>query len=276
MEPRVDYAMSRDGARIAFAVAGEGPPVLRMQGGLWDHATGYWRVRPFAAQLERLASSFTHVQYDSRGTGLSERGDFDFSLEAQIRDAEAVVEAAGLERFAIIGHTTGSIGAIAYAARHPDQVSKLVLLQPHVRGIDYMESVPIKAFSAYRSVADRDWQGYIHTIANRAVRFQDARSAAQLARVYDESMTPTTVRAFEEQYRGLDVTHMLGAVMATTLIIIATSYPLGEGLWREVADGLRDSRVVEVTGELPLAWLDETTSAIEEFLHKPRAGVRIE
>lgn len=276
MQPRLDYTVTRDGARIAYAVAGEGPAVLRMQGGLWDHATDYWRVRPYAAQLERLARSYTHIQYDTRGIGLSDRGNFDFSIESQMRDAEAAVEALGLQRFSILAHTTGSIAGIAYSARHPEQVSRLILLQPHVRGSDYFESMPMRAFAAYRAMAAEDWQGYLHTLANRSVRFQDPRTASQIARLYDASMTPETILAFEEKYRALDVSHMLGGVMAPTLIVTTPLYALGQDLWREVADGILHSRVVEVSGNLPLAWLEETTDAIEEFLREPAAGLHVE
>jgi pimeloyl-ACP methyl ester carboxylesterase len=269
VEPSLEYTETRDGARIAYSLAGQGPPLLRMQGGLWDHATGYWNVRPFAHQMARLAERYTQVMYDSRGIGLSRPGEADYRLEAQLRDVDAVVEALQLESFPILAHVTAGMAAITYSARYPEKVSKLILLQPHVRGEDYFNTIPMRALSGYRAMADEDWQGYLYTLTNRVVRFQDPSTATRLARLYDESMTPASLRLFEAHYRTLDVTHMLGAVMAQTLIIISKASTLGRDLWQEVAAGIHASRVVEVSGDYPIGWLDETTDAIETFLEQP-------
>jgi pimeloyl-ACP methyl ester carboxylesterase len=167
------YARTRDGVTVAYSVAGAGPPLVRVQGALWDHCTGYWRVSPAARQLARLARHFTHIQGDVRGVGLSPRGGADFSIDAQVADLEAVVDANHLESFDLLGHMTGGPAAITYAARHPEKVQRLLLFSPHLRGADYFASVAIRAFAGYRSVAADDWQGYLQTLAMRTLRFSE-------------------------------------------------------------------------------------------------------
>jgi pimeloyl-ACP methyl ester carboxylesterase len=124
---------------IAYTVAGSGKPLVRITGGLWDHAQGCWRVPPMRRQLERLAGHFTHIQYDARGTGLSQRGVADFGIEAQLRDLEAVVAANQLERFDLLAHFTGGFAALSYASRNPDKVAHMVLLRPHLRGSELLQ-----------------------------------------------------------------------------------------------------------------------------------------
>jgi pimeloyl-ACP methyl ester carboxylesterase len=163
---------------------------VRITGGLWDHAQGYWRVTLMRGQLERLAAHFTHIQYDARGTGLSQRGVADFGLEAQLLDLEAVVAANGLDRFSLLCHYTGGFAGMTYAARNPERVTRLVLLHPHLRGSDYFNERSMRALAAYRRMARR-LGGYLGTLTSRVMRFEHPE-IAQLFGVYNESMTPET------------------------------------------------------------------------------------
>lgn len=129
----VRFCRSADGTSIAFATMGSGPPLVRA--GHWlthlehDFTSPIWRPL-----LERLAASFTLVRYDQRGNGLSDWTVRSADLGAYLDDLEAVVEAAGLERFALYGTSQGAPIAVAYAARHPDRVTHLVLQGGYVRG----------------------------------------------------------------------------------------------------------------------------------------------
>jgi pimeloyl-ACP methyl ester carboxylesterase len=84
--------------------------------------------------LERLGESHTVLRYDERGCGLSEAGGGELSVETWVRDLEAVIDAAQLERFALLGISQGAAIAVAYAARHPSRVSDLVLYGGYARG----------------------------------------------------------------------------------------------------------------------------------------------
>jgi pimeloyl-ACP methyl ester carboxylesterase/DNA-binding CsgD family transcriptional regulator len=124
---------SRDGTRIAIASIGAGPPLVRAAHWLshveHDLESPVWR--PWLAELSR---QHTYIRYDQRGSGLSDSDASDFSLEAGVADLEAVVEALGLVRFPLLGMSQGGAVAIAYAARHPDKVSHLVLAGAYACG----------------------------------------------------------------------------------------------------------------------------------------------
>jgi len=130
----VRFCSAPDGVRIAFATAGAGLPLVKAPNWMnhleYDWESPVWR--PWALEM---AKSFALTSYDARGCGLSDREISDFGFEPNIRDLEAVVDAAGLKRFALLGMCQGSAFAIAYAARHPERVSHLVLYGSYARGM---------------------------------------------------------------------------------------------------------------------------------------------
>jgi len=126
MEQQIRFCTSSDGTRIAYASVGQGPPLVRALGWL-THLECEWENplrRPF---IDAISPRYLFVLYDGRGMGLSDRRVSDYSLEAQVRDMEAVVDALGLERFALYGISQGGPTAITYAVRHPERVSHLIL-----------------------------------------------------------------------------------------------------------------------------------------------------
>ena len=135
MEPRIRYATTADGVSIAFWTLGEGEPLVYMAGGPWGHVE-LWDIPQCRSWYERLAQQRMLVRYDVRGTGWSERDVSDHSLDALVADAEAVVERLGLDRFAMFGAFDAGPVAIAYAARHPERVSHLILWCSWARSSD--------------------------------------------------------------------------------------------------------------------------------------------
>jgi len=101
MEPQVQYAKTSDGVNIAFASMGEGPPLVRLRMPGFANVQRELEVSPNISQP--LARIFRVIWYDSRGTGLSDRDAVDFSMEAMMRDLEAVIDRTGLRSFAISG-----------------------------------------------------------------------------------------------------------------------------------------------------------------------------
>lgn len=133
--PRQHIAFCRaaDGVRLAYAVAGEGPPLVRAAN--WMTHLGYDIESPVWRHWVRdLSLRHTFIRYDERGCGLSDWSAMDFSFSDWVSDLESVVEALGLERFPLLGVSQGGAVAVAYAARHPDRVSKLVLCSAYARG----------------------------------------------------------------------------------------------------------------------------------------------
>ncbi len=127
------FCTAADGTRIAIASIGSGPPLLRAAHWLshveHDLHSPVWR--PWLAELAR---DHQYIRYDQRGCGLSDSSVADFSLDAWMGDLEAVVDSLGLRRFPLIGMSQGGAVAIAYAVRHPDKVSHLVLPGAYARG----------------------------------------------------------------------------------------------------------------------------------------------
>lgn len=127
MRQRIALCASRDGTKIAHARHGSGPPLVKV--GHWlTHIERDWTSPVWRPQLGALGERFTVIRYDNRDTGLSDRDVERVSLVAWVEDLEAVVEAAGVQRFPLLGMNQGGLIAIAYAALHPERVTALVLL----------------------------------------------------------------------------------------------------------------------------------------------------
>ena len=122
----IRFCKSRDGTRIAYAIAGKGPPLLWVQH--WVHHLDLdWGSPIWRGWLELLTQRHTLVRYDWRGCGLSDRDGVEFSLEKYVEDLAAVADAARLVHFALFGMSNGAHAAAAYAARNPERVTRLVL-----------------------------------------------------------------------------------------------------------------------------------------------------
>src|SRR5215471_4029100 len=114
----VRFCTAPDGTRLAYAVHGRGAPLVRTATWL-THLEFDWESPVWRHWLVGLGEEHLVVRYDERGCGLSDRRVEDFSLDARVADLEAVTEAAGLERFALLGMSQGGPAAVAFAARHP-------------------------------------------------------------------------------------------------------------------------------------------------------------
>lgn len=141
------FCSSSDGVRIAYATMGNGPAVVRSAHFLthleFDLDSPVWR--PWLVELSRECEL---IRYDARGCGLSDRQSVPQTFNAWIEDLEAVIDAAGLKRFALFGCSQGSAISIAYAVRHPERVSCLVLLGGYSRGLMNREPTPAQISEA--------------------------------------------------------------------------------------------------------------------------------
>lgn len=129
----IRFCRAPDGTRLAFRVAGTGPPLVTV-GAFASHVELDHHHPVISAGLGSLHREFTVLRYDERGHGLSECDLGDDDLATRVRDLESVVDAAGLDRFAIFAvHMGGPVG-IAYSALHPDRVTQLILMSTFARG----------------------------------------------------------------------------------------------------------------------------------------------
>ncbi len=129
---QIRFCVSHDGVRIAYATSGAGAPLVKAANWLshleFDGASPVWNHL-----LRELSRHNTLVRYDARGSGLSD-WDVELSFESWVRDLEAVVEASGSGRFPLLGISQGASIAIAYAVRHPERVTHLILHGGYARG----------------------------------------------------------------------------------------------------------------------------------------------
>jgi pimeloyl-ACP methyl ester carboxylesterase len=122
----IRYCRSPAGHRIAWSSAGKGFPLVRSLG-WFTNLEMEWNSPVASPFWHRLASQHRLIRYDGRGMGLSQRDVTEFSAASRLEDLEAVIEAAGIERFALMGLSEGGSTALRYAAKYPDRVSHLVI-----------------------------------------------------------------------------------------------------------------------------------------------------
>lgn len=133
MRQRISFCTTSDGVRIAYAVAGDGPPLIRV-GGWLTHVERDWESPVWRHWLRELTHEHTLARFDIRGSGLSDHDVTAQGLEAWVRDLEAVADSLGWKRFSLIGLCQGGPIALLYASRHPQRVNRLVLYNAYTNG----------------------------------------------------------------------------------------------------------------------------------------------
>jgi pimeloyl-ACP methyl ester carboxylesterase/DNA-binding CsgD family transcriptional regulator len=141
MEQRIRFCTAPDGVRLAYATSGKGPALVRAPHWL-THLEFDWRSPVWRPWLEGFSSGHTLVRFDPRGCGLSDRDVGDVSFDSWVSDLETVVQAAGLDRFALFGASQGGPIALAYAVRHAERVTQLMLHGSYARGRLVRASTP--------------------------------------------------------------------------------------------------------------------------------------
>jgi pimeloyl-ACP methyl ester carboxylesterase/DNA-binding CsgD family transcriptional regulator len=277
---RVGFCTSPDGVRLAYAVHGQGPPSVKAPNWL-THLDHDWRSPVWRHWLEGLGARHTVIRQDERGCGLSDREVTDFALERSVADLETVVDAAGVERFALLGISQGAAIAIAYAARHPEQVSRLILYGGYVRGRTLRGEAQREESELLQTLIRVGW-GSPHVAFRRAftMLFVPGGRAEQLewfdeiARVSVSAEVAARLRAARDR---LDVTRLAPGLDVPTLVMHARDdalVPFDEGrLTATLIPGARfaslDSQNHVLLEQEP-AWqvfLDE----VHDFLGEPDA-----
>jgi class 3 adenylate cyclase len=275
MEPRIQYAKTSDGVSIAFWTLGEGVPLVHLPLD-FSHIQMEWQIPECRRWYERLAEKRKLVRYDYRGSGLSERQVTDFSLEAHVLDLEAVVSRLGLERFALLGLQHSGPPAIAYAARHPERVSHLLLWSVYARASDWLRLPEIQAL---RALGGQDWEFYTETVAHSLLGWSEGEPARRYAALVRESVRPEFMQTVViPTLNKVDVTPLLPQVSAPTLVLKRPQHELDVDMARGLASRIPDARLVLLEGESNAPYLGDTEAvlqAIDDFLgeeEKPAAG----
>ena len=280
MEPRIQYAKTSDGVNIAYSVSGQGPALVSMPDGPWNHCELTWRIPEGSRWLEALGRRRTVICYDGRGSGLSERDIARFSLETMVLDLKAVVSAVGLDRFAIFAITAAAAPAITYAVNHPENVSHLMFWHCAARSSEWMTAPPTRAL---RPLQDADWVLFTETAARFVLGFAQEEAAKGVASVLRACVTPQTMLNMYAAIQNFDVTDLLAAITAPTLVLQRRDYKwMSLAASREIAASIPGARLVVLEGSGGAPFVENTdavVTTIDEFMglaedvEPPRPGV---
>jgi class 3 adenylate cyclase/pimeloyl-ACP methyl ester carboxylesterase len=272
MEPRIQYAKTSDGVNIAYAVFGDGPPIVYVGGpfgelDLYTQLSEYGDLLAIEALVQR---GYRFIAYDGRGTGSSDRIDADCSLEGRLRDLEAVLERAGLERFALAGRGQGGPVAIAYGIKQPGCVTHLLLAATYANGADWYKLVPVmRATRAADAMAEEQWEYYTLGLANAATGFRHSDVAERLAAVMRDDISAKIYLSYRDTAEKIDVTDLLPFVTVPTLVVHSPGLPLSNlDLLRVLASRIPNARLVSLTATGPLAAPADVASAIDAFMRE--------
>src|SRR3990172_3503106 len=265
MEPRIQYAKTSDGVSIAFAAAGEGPPLGDLTGPPFTHVQQMWRIPSYIWWNERLAATRKLVLLDSRGSGLSERDVAAFSLDDLCLDVDAVADRLGLDSFALFGSQAGGLIAIRYALTRPQRVFLLGLFDAYPSGKHYFDIPQMRAFVA---MMETDWELCTETLANYFYGWTAGEPARELAAFQRECVTAQDAQRFFEAVRESDLSPHLGEITQPALVMQHRSMPFsGVDTAKALAAGIPNAQLLLLDG----TWLepgddiDVTIRAMDEL-----------
>jgi class 3 adenylate cyclase len=247
MEQEIRFCTTPDGVRIAYAVVGEGPPLVHVPGWI-SHLELDWQLPVTRVGWEEYAKTFRVIRLDKRGTGLSDRNVGDYSLESRVRDLEVLIDHLGLDEFALSGISEGGPTCISYAAKHPERVSRLALYGTFARGKLMAGNAALAA--GVLAVVKAEWGMGSRLLADLFVGEGAEPALLQVFTEYQrEGATSEDAYAMLEADLKIDVKELLPQVQAPTIIVHARSdkiIPIDAG--RELAAGIPNARFESVEG----------------------------
>ena len=266
MEPRIQYAKTSDGVNIAYRTFGEGQPLVCVYTFPWSHFELEWQLPEVRRWEGGLAERRKVIRYDHRGMGSSEHDVADFSLDGHIRDLEAVVDRVAPERFALFaGHRFGLV-AIAYAARHPERLSHLILWHTSARVSDFESPRNRAVFD----LLDKDWDLYVETLSHTNSGWSEGEGAHGWAAIMRAATRPDLVRRIFGATSEWDVTSLLPALRTPTLVLHRREFPQwSPDVARNLASEIPDARLVMLEGASHVPHIGDTSPvlrAVDEFL----------
>ena len=274
LEQEIRFCTAPDGVRLAYSMIGQGPPLIRT--GNWMTHLEFDLESPVWRHLYRaLAKNYTLIRYDARGSGLSDRSVDEISFDAFVSDLEAVVDATGIRRFALLGISQGCAISIAYAVRHPERVSHLILYGGFALGWN----------TRARTAAQKEEDAAMMTL----MRLGWGKENAAFRQLFTSQFIPGGTKEQADWFNDLqritvsgevaarmfeatgefDVTALLPRVSVSTLVLHAREdarVPFEAG--RRMAAAIPGARFVTLTGRNHLFL--ETERAFAQFLEHTR------
>ncbi len=272
----IRYARSADGVAIAWSESGAGPPLIR---------AGHWlsdldldlRSVIWGPLIDRLAAAHRLIRFDFRAMGKSQRGVAPAELDTAVADLAAVADAAGAGRFSIVAPSQAVPVAVAFAARYPDRVDRLVLYSGYALGRALREPVPGEldeptALSMIRTGWGREGSVFLEAFSRIFVPDATEAQIADMIEMQTAAADAETAAAIRRTVDRYDVRDLLGAVRAPSLVLHAEGDVVQPAAQAQLlASGLPDARLVLLPGRnhIPLpqtpAW-SQMMAAAEAFL----------
>ena len=272
MHPSTRYARN-GGLNIAYQVIGDGPLDIIYVPGFVSNLDYAWTFPRMAHVFERLSGFARLILFDKRGTGLSDRNVGFPTLEDRMQDVQAVMDAAGSRRAALVGTSEGGNMCMLFAATYPERTAALVLNGSFAKGIwseDYPWGKTREQVEEELAVIARDWGGPFD-LSNAAPSLVEDREARDwLAGFLRNSASPQDAIELWRWNTEIDVRGILSAIHVPTLVLHRTGdrwVKVNEG--RFVADHIQGAKWVELPGDDHVIWagdVDRTLDEIEEFL----------
>jgi pimeloyl-ACP methyl ester carboxylesterase len=262
LRQEVRFCTAADGVSIAYAAVGQGPPLIKA--GNWlNHLEYDWESPVWSVLLHALAADYRLIRYDARGNGLSDWEVDDFSFEAFVGDLESVVEASGLDRFPLLGVSQGCAVCIAYAARHPERVTRLVLYGGFARGRRRRGSpVEIAHSDAVLTLIRQGWGQENPAFRQMFTSLFIPGGTPEQMRWFNNLQRITTSAENAVRLRlvidDIEVTDLLPRIKAPALVLHCRDdavQPFDEG--RRIAAGIPGARFVALEGRNHLILKDD-------------------
>jgi DNA-binding CsgD family transcriptional regulator/pimeloyl-ACP methyl ester carboxylesterase len=265
MAPPLHYARTTDDVTIAYTTDGRATSTL-----LWlppapfSDVVAQYRIPLLRDAYTRLASRLRLVLYDGRGSGHSQRDVADLSLEADLRDLDAVVADARLTTFALFGYYHSVPLAIAYAARHPARVTRLILFGATARGQDVMSAPETQALL---SLIERDWELFVESAAHAWMGWGAGENGRLMAEMFRTASTPAVTRASLDAMAQTDVSADLPNVVAPTLVLQSRNErQVPAALVQGLAESLPNGQIGLLAGNAASLFADEPDADLDLML----------
>jgi pimeloyl-ACP methyl ester carboxylesterase/DNA-binding SARP family transcriptional activator len=258
----IRFCRSRDGVQIAYAVCGHGPPLVRAAHWM-SHLEYDWESPVWRHWIDALSRRNTLIRYDQRGNGLSDREVADFSFEAMVDDLESVVDAAHLDQFTLLGVSQSCSVSVAYAARHPERLTGLILYGGFVKGWRKRgDPHEITTHEAMTTLIREGWgknnptfRQLFTTMFIPGANLEQIVWFNELQRI---AVSSEDAGRLHEAFGEIDVSAVLAGIAIPTLVLHARHdlvVPFHSG--REFATGIRGARFVDLDSANHILLADE-------------------
>lgn len=276
---KIQFCFAADSVHIAYATVGEGPPIVKAANWL-SHLELDWDAPIWSPLFRELARDYQFIRYDERGNGLSDWEVEDLTFETFVTDLETVVDATGLDSFALLGISQGAAVSIEYAARHPERVSRLILFGGYPVGwrVDASEET-IREREAVMTLTASGWgrdnPAYRQIFSSTFMPSATADELQWFNEFQRQTTSPENAVRFLSAFGDINVRDRLAEVSVPTLVIHSLGdrrIPATTG--RDLAKRIPNAEFLGLESDGHLLLGHEPASrvfveAVREFLERP-------